>query len=326
MGTRSCVVRFIGILLTLFILSFPLWKIRQWLVSSDELSQQVYLDVDKHGIQTRTNKEYLSGRSFKWSAPFKIPASHANGHGGLTARILHGLKNNSLLFSHGNAVKSSSNIMKSPWVSTLSDLLSKKFQKSPVDVNFTSQQQVSPRKQVTVVVSNTNYTLSLLNWLVAALIKTSSPLENVIVVSLDESLQALLDKKEILSVYINPDTVINGEMHTRASHIWITRCAVYRLLNHWGYDVMAYDTDAIVLKNLQPILDAHPESDIVASSGSYPFPLGRKWGLTICMGVILIKSTRNTGEDKGKVVKSILVVLVSILMTEFLLVVFYLVP
>ena len=285
-------VRFIGILLALSvcILSFQLWRGRLWLAFRNETPQQTHLDVARSGSLIRKNKGLFLNASFKISA--------VQENGDLIAWASHeNLTNNSLMFGHGNAVKSLSSIMKSPWVSMLRNLLNKKFELSTPNVNSTSQQQVPPRKQITVIVSNTNYTLSLLNWLVAALIKTSPPLENVIVVSLDGTLQALLERKEITSVYINPETVTNGEMETKTSHIWITRCVVYRLLNHWGYDVMAYDTDAIVLKNLQPILDAHPKSDIVASAGSYPFQLGHKWGLTLCMGVILIKNTTNTGED-----------------------------
>ena len=278
MGTRSGVKRFIGIFVALLIciLTFQLWRGKYWLAASNESPQHTYQDINKPGIPIGNNKNFNKLQK--------------NGRDGLIAQASHENPNNPLTFGHGAAVKPSSSVLRSPWVSTLRNLLSEKFQLS-------TQQQMPPRKQVTIVVSNANYTLSLLNWLVAALIKTSPPLENVIVVSLNETLQALLERKEIMSVYINPETVISGEMLTKASHIWITRCVVYRLLNHWGYDVMAYDTDATVIKNLQPILDTHPGSDIVASAGSYPFQLGHKWGMTLCMGVILIRSTRNTGED-----------------------------
>lgn len=278
MGTRSGAVRFIGIFLALFtcLVSFQLWRGKHWLAPSNGPPQQSYQDANKHDNLTGKNN--------------KTPAVQKNGRDGVIPLAAHAT-DSSLVFGHSAAVKPPSSVMKSSWVSTLRNLLNEKFQ-----LPTQQPQQASRRRQVTVVVSNTNYTLSLLNWLVAALIKTSPPLENVIIVSLDEQFQALLERKEIVSVYVNPETVISGEMHTKASHIWITRCAVYRLLNHWGYDVMAYDTDATVIKNLQPILDAHPESDIVASAGSYPFQLGHKWGLTLCMGVILIKSTRNTGE------------------------------
>ena len=280
MGTRSGAMRFIGIFLALLIctLLFQLWRGRYWLASSNESPQQTYQDVSESDILIGKNQIFT-----------KVPVVEKNGRDALYKMST----NISLTFGHGAAVKSM--VTKSPWVATLRNLLNKKFQPSR------TQQQMSKRKQVTIVVSNTNYTLSLLNWLVAALIKTSPPLKNVITISLDETLQALLERKGIMSVYVNPETVISGEMQTKASHIWITRCAVYRLLNHWGYDVMAYDTDATVIKNLQPILEAHSNSDIVASAGSYPFQLGRKWGLTLCMGVILIRSTINTGEDANRV-------------------------
>lgn len=181
-------------------------------------------------------------------------------------------------------------INESHWAPKLQDMLSKmKFQ----DEGLSSQH--FSHKQITVVISDAEYVLSLLNWLVAALIRTSPPIENVIVISFDETLQALMDEKEIRSVYVNPETITNGRIHGTA-HIWIARCAIYRLLNHWGYDVMVYDTDAIVLRNLQDILRAHTDSDVVASSGFYPYELEFKWGWTLCMGVALFRSTRRTGE------------------------------
>ena len=109
-------------------------------------------------------------------------------------------------------------------------------------------------------------------------------------------LHLLLHSKGLPSVYVDPETITCGKVHRKISRIWIARCAVYRLLAHWGYDVMAYDSDAIVLKNLQDILAAYPDSDVIGSSGFYPRDLGAKWGQTLCMGVALFRSTRKTGE------------------------------
>lgn len=178
-------------------------------------------------------------------------------------------------------------IKQSPWVFRLRNVLTEmKFQRKRMDAH----------QQVTIVFGDADYALSLLNWLVSALVRTSPPLKNVIVISIDEGLQALLDRKEIRSVLVNPETITCGVVRRKISRIWVARCAVYRLLNHWGYDVMAYDTDSIVFRNLQDILDAYPESDIVGSAGYYPFELGAKWGQTLCLGVVLFRSTRNTGE------------------------------
>ena len=183
-------------------------------------------------------------------------------------------------------------IKQTPWAQKLQDILANMtFQiksGSPVDLR-------QPHRQVTVVFSDVKYASSLLNWLVSALVMTSPPLKNIIVISLDEELQALLDNKDIASVHVNPETVTCGRIKRKVSRVWITRCVVYMLLNHWGYDVMAYDTDAIVLRNVQDILDSFGESDIIGSAGSYPFNLGAEWGQTLCMGVVLFKSTRQTG-------------------------------
>ena len=188
-------------------------------------------------------------------------------------------------------IKSLEMIMQTPWAPKLQDVLANMtFQIKSGSVDF---QQ--PRKQVTVVFGDAKYVSSLLNWLVSALVITSPPLKNIIVISLDEELQALLSKKNITSVYVNPETITCGQIKRKVSQVWITRCVVYWLLNHWEYDVMAYDTDAIVLRNLQNILDTFGESDIIGSAGGYPFNLGAKWGQTLCMGVVLFKSTRNTG-------------------------------
>ena len=310
-------VRYAVIFLAIVVMSFELWKLKSFLLGK-ESTHQVYLDVDKrYSVLIRTHRELsiVSDRStVMWNLQLKVPNADSAPHlpedklgrDSSTARPLHVHESmnsitDSLLFGHGDAVQPFQNIMEAPWVSKLQVLLTKtdKVNMSTADTNLNTQQQLPPRRQITVVVSNSNYTLSLLNWLVAALVRTSPPLKNVIVISFDETLQALLDKKEIVSVYVNPETIIRGRMHTRSSHIWIARCTVYRLLNHWGYDVVAYDTDAIVLKNLQDILDTHAESDVVASAGIYPFKLGAKWGMTLCMGVILIRSTRSTGESRS---------------------------
>lgn len=180
--------------------------------------------------------------------------------------------------------------MQMPWALKLHDVLANM---TFLDQGKSGFQQT--RKQVTVVFGDVNYASSLFNWLVSALVVTSPPLRNIVVVSLDEELQALLDRKDITSVHVNPEAITSGQIKRKVSQIWITRCVVYRLLNYWGYDVMAYDTDAIVLRNLQDVLDMFGESDVIGSAGGYPFNLGAMWGQTLCMGVVFFKSTRKTG-------------------------------
>ena len=78
--------------------------------------------------------------------------------------------------------------------------------------------------------------------------------------------------------------------------VWVTRFVIIRLVNHLGYDLVSYDSDAIVLKNTQTLFDQHPNSDVIGSAGRYPFELGKKWGFTVCLGVILFRSNPRTGE------------------------------
>jgi len=60
--------------------------------------------------------------------------------------------------------------------------------------------------------------------------------------------------------------------------------------------VLVFDSDAVLLRNVQPLLNQFTESDIISSSGSYPFDVHRKWGVpTLCMGVVLIKSSPKIG-------------------------------
>jgi hypothetical protein len=67
------------------------------------------------------------------------------------------------------------------------------------------------------------------------------------------------------------------------------------LLNHWGFDVAMIDTDALLLKDPWPLFEKYPESGIVASQGKFPNELNAKWGTALCVGVILIRSSNQTG-------------------------------
>ena len=258
------------------------------------LSSVVYMVVFLHVWSYCTSASGTSNAEPRLASPgSNLLATSPSSTSSISTSTLYGQnRTRSLSCSdRRTSIKSLEMIMQTPWAPKLQDVLANMtFQIKSGSVDF---QQ--PRKQVIVVFGDAKYALSLLNWLVSALIVTSPPLKNIIVISLDEELQALLNKKNITSVYVNPDTITCGQIKRKVSQVWITRCIVYQLLNHWEYDVMAYDTDAIVLRNLQGILDTFGGSDIVGSAGGYPFNLGAKWGQTLCMGVVLFKSTKNTG-------------------------------
>ena len=80
--------------------------------------------------------------------------------------------------------------------------------------------------------------------------------------------------------------------------MWMCRLALIRLLNHWGYNVVHYDADAVILKNPKPLFDKFQEYDIVGSWGKLGKELKNMWGFAICMGAVLVlfRSTANVGK------------------------------
>lgn len=181
-------------------------------------------------------------------------------------------------FPHGIAVRR--DMLTAAWVHALQTTLHK-----------------MPSKRLNVVVSDGKFKSILLNWLISSLVKLPRPLENVLVIALDLDLHALLEEKGVTSVYVDSKTVVstNREMQSKHSHIWITRTTVFRLISHWGYDIAVFDADAILLQNPTDLFDSYGDVDIVGSAGTYPFSLGKKWGLTLCMGVALFRHTQRTG-------------------------------
>lgn len=188
---------------------------------------------------------------------------------------------NRLLFSH-KALKSTEEVLGSAWVLRLRELIGK----------------IHLRKQVTIVFSNSDYMESLLNWLIAARVQLSPPLANMLIVCLDVDVCRILHRRNISSLHIDPTTVVNST-HLEGKEyrytVWMVRYVVFRMINYWGYDFVAYDTDALIVKNPQELFDRHRSSDIVGSAGKFPHALGRQWGFTICMGVILFRSSPRTG-------------------------------
>ena len=188
-----------------------------------------------------------------------------------------------LRFFNGYLVKSPQEILSSPWVAKLQELL----------------RTVSISRQVAITFANFDYLESLLNWLLQAQVRLKPPVRNIIVACLDEKIFNALVERDIPVFYVNPETVArNFSALTNRGYryaVWATRCVLYRLVNYFGYDVISYDTDAILLKNPQPLFDRYKDSDIISSAGSYPFRLSAEWGFTLCMGVIMFRSSSRTG-------------------------------
>ena len=69
-----------------------------------------------------------------------------------------------------------------------------------------------------------------------------------------------------------------------------------RLVNHWGFDIANYDTDAIILKNPEPLYyEQYRDSDFIGSYGHFPLDIRQEWGIAVCTGVVMIRSSIYTG-------------------------------
>ena len=152
-------------------------------------------------------------------------------------------------------------------------------------------------RQVTLLVSDRNYLDVLVNWLAQSILYASQSVDSILIIAFDTYTYRALQHKGFHSVYIQPQAVINSKpIPRKKSYIWITRLTVIRLLNYWKYNVLVIDSDAVMMRNIQPVLDRFNTSDIITSGGYFPPKLSDKWNApTICMGVILIKSSPATG-------------------------------
>lgn len=171
-------------------------------------------------------------------------------------------------------------LLQQQWVSDLRYILSEIPLESP---------------PIHIVTGNYAYRELLLNWLIVAKIKVTPPLSHIIILSIDKALCELLSKRNIRCLFVERKACLKANVRQDFRSILILRLTVIRILNYWGYDAANIDADAIILKNPEPLYEQYKKSDMVAGRGTYPSPLGREWGATICGGTFMIRSTPNTG-------------------------------
>ena len=152
-------------------------------------------------------------------------------------------------------------------------------------------------RQVTLLVSDRKYLDVLVNWLAHSILYASQPVDSILIIALDTFTYTVLRHKGFHSVYVQPHAVVNSKpTGNTLAYIWITRLTVIRLLNYWKYNVFVIDSDAVMMRNIQPVLDRFSTSDIITSGGYFPSKLRYKWNApTMCMGAILFKSSPATG-------------------------------
>ena len=177
--------------------------------------------------------------------------------------------------------KADSFLLKSRWVLQLQNFL------STVEGN-----------QVSLVTANQEHQDVVLNWLISAYTVANPPLKNVLVLTLDEPLHNLLQGQGIATLHISPGIIIEPSAGiTRAfSQVHIVRLTVVRLINHYGYDLVNYDSDAILLKSPQIYFEKHKHADMIGTFGKGPMGLFKEWGVTLNTGVLLFRSNQAIGK------------------------------
>ena len=154
---------------------------------------------------------------------------------------------------------------------------------------------------VSIISADYKFREVLINWLVAAMTQAHPPLTHVIVFSLDQPLCELLKGRRIYCIFVAPkafltqNAIAHLTRHIAFSEVMVLRLTAMRFMNHWGYNIVNYDTDAIVLKSPESLYLRHPNSHLIGSYGHFPRELGRAWGTTVCCGHFMIKSSPYTG-------------------------------
>ena len=151
--------------------------------------------------------------------------------------------------------------------------------------------------QVSLVTASVEHQDVLLNWLISASLVVSPPLQNVLVLTLDQSVYDLISGRNISTLFVSEKMVISPSANVtrRFSQVHVVRLSVLRLLNHYGFSVVNYDCDAILLKNPQLIFDGHKDADLIGTFGKGPGQLYVKWGITLNTGVMLLRSNSKIG-------------------------------
>ena len=157
---------------------------------------------------------------------------------------------------------------------------------------------ISP--QFNMVFGDSDHKETVLNWIIAALVRLDPPLHNIMVLSIDQPLCDFLASKKLPAtcIAVLPESFLNMSQysynHTYARGIRC-RLVVLRLINFWGYDVASYDSDAVLLRNPQPLYDSNPDVKLFAGSDTYPNPISGQWGFSLCAGVLFLRSHPSTG-------------------------------
>jgi hypothetical protein len=110
-----------------------------------------------------------------------------------------------------------------------------------------------------------------------------------------ESVQALQEAPNCdvvdVSSWIDFDQA--GRLHPFSiKNLWVLRVFALRVLARRNYDVISLDVDAIMVGNLDEMLESFPASDIVAQMDySIPMDVARRFGFILCCGFLILRAS-----------------------------------
>ena len=109
-----------------------------------------------------------------------------------------------------------------------------------------------------------------------------------------ESVQALQEAPNcnVVDVSVWLDFDPSGRLHPFSiKNLWVLRVLALRVLAHRNYDVISLDVDAIMVGNLDEMLESFPASDIVAQMDySIPMDVARRFGFILCCGFLVLRA------------------------------------
>lgn len=165
----------------------------------------------------------------------------------------------------------------------------------------------STNAPISIVACDSKFKDVLLNWLVSAVVHIRPLLSHVLILSMDQPLHSMLVEHGFDSVLVEPQALLSPSLlrtiesdHRKGFHVaMVLRLTVMRFMNHWGYDAANYDTDAIILKNPEELYYTNfQNSDLIGSRGKFPKSVRGVFGLTLCAGVFMVKSTPGIGKKQ----------------------------
>jgi hypothetical protein len=110
-----------------------------------------------------------------------------------------------------------------------------------------------------------------------------------------ESVQALQEAPNCdvvdVSSWIDFDQA--GRLHPFSiKNLWVLRVFALRALARRNHDVVSLDVDAIMVGNLDEMLESFPASDIVAQMDySIPMDVARRFGFILCCGFLILRAS-----------------------------------